>query len=393
MASIKWIKTDYPGIYSYQITKGKRYGIRIGYTKQNGKYSEVNKSGFKTIAAAKAYKNNLENQLYSNQAYLFESEKMTLEEWFEEYMTLFEKKSHSKDTIRHKWTIFNYHLRPAFGTYKLSKIKLDIYEKFLLEKLMDGLSVNTVITIHKNMKAILNAAVRYEKLDKNRLVNIEIKPLEEQEYHPTTKTIDIDKLNLFLQASKKALPKYDYALIYLAVWGMRRGEVMGVRYKDLEFDDKQKIVYITIRASRTLRSPEGKGTKTPASVRKISLDIEGYHLLKYALDKAKSIAIDYDSILHKDDFIFRNPKNNKPWAVTRLNDLLKTVGKETNMYIHPHMLRHTFTTQASLAGANRIDLQRFVGHKNGSMTDYYTHETKEGTQNLVNIIKEQLSKK
>ncbi|WP_439444318.1 tyrosine-type recombinase/integrase [Listeria aquatica] len=59
----------------------------------------------------------------------------------------------------------------------------------------------------------------------------------------------------------------------------------------------------------------------------------------------------------------------------------------------PTHSRHFFVTQAALAGANQADVQQFVGHKNLSMTDYYTHSTKQGTSQLVDIISEQLSDK
>ncbi|MBC1521142.1 phage integrase family protein [Listeria aquatica] len=59
----------------------------------------------------------------------------------------------------------------------------------------------------------------------------------------------------------------------------------------------------------------------------------------------------------------------------------------------PTRNHHSFVTQATLAGANQADVQQFVGHKNLSMTDYYTHSTKQGTSQLVDIISEQLTDK
>ncbi|WP_260443744.1 hypothetical protein [Listeria immobilis] len=102
---------------------------------------------------------------------------------------------------------------------------------------------------------------------------------------------------------------------------MWRGEEMGVKLKNLAFDYVKQQVRITLKSTCTLRTAEGKGTKTPAGRRTLLLDEEGYHLLKYSVEKAVTIAKDHGSVLHQNDFIFRNPVSNRPWALTRMNDL------------------------------------------------------------------------
>lgn len=148
-----------------------------------------------------------------------------------------------------------------------------------------------------------------------------------------------------------------------------------------------------MRTSRTLRTPEGKGTKTAAGNPVLIIPGEGYQLLVYAVDKAKSVAKDHNTVLHQDDFIFRNPTSNKPWAVTQLNDLMTKVHAKYGIDVHPHMLRYSFATQATLAGVNQKDLQKFVGHGNKHMTNCYTHETKEGTEQLVDLMQKRFTEK
>ncbi|HDM9211689.1 TPA: site-specific integrase, partial [Listeria innocua] len=109
MAKNKWEPTKYLGIYEYMTKKGKRYGIRVRY-KQGNDYPEINKSGFETIAAAKVYKNNIENLKANKKEYVFTNEKLTLNTWFASYMEMFKKKNKSKDTIANKYSIYNNHL-------------------------------------------------------------------------------------------------------------------------------------------------------------------------------------------------------------------------------------------------------------------------------------------
>lgn len=389
MSTTKWRTTKTPGIYEYDTKKGTRYGVRIHYKKGN-KYPEKSKSGFKTIAAAKVYKNEIENLNDNKKAYIFENQKLTLNSWFHSYMEMFKKKKKSKDTIANKYSIYKNHLESPFGNYYLIDISLEVYEDFLRDKLEKGYAKNTVKAIHKLMKSILNSAVRYEKLDKNRLQYAEIEQLDETE-DIELKVLETEEFNAFISACRTFFTKYDFSMIYLAIWGMRRGEVMGVKLKNLAFDDAKQQVRITLDSTRTLRTPEGKGTKTPAGRRILLIDGEGYHLLKYSVEKAVSISKDHGSVLHQDDFIFRNPVSNRPWAVTRMNDLLRKLEKEYDIKVHPHLLRHNFTTQALLAGANSNDLRKFVGHKNSSMTDHYSHATDEGREKLMNTMKDRFS--
>ncbi|MDT0000075.1 hypothetical protein QJV14_00195 [Listeria cossartiae subsp. cayugensis] len=37
------------------------------------------------------------------------------------------------------------------------------------------------------------------------------------------------------------------------------------------------------------------------------------------------------------------------------------------------------------------DLRKFIGHKNSSMTDHYSHATDEGREKLMNTMKDRLS--
>ncbi|MBC2158690.1 tyrosine-type recombinase/integrase [Listeria booriae] len=391
MASIKWKTTNYPGIYEYETNRGKRYGVRVRYYK-DGERIEKSKSGIRTIAEAKAVQTEFENLVNNNKEYIFENANLTLNAWNDIYMANFKLKKYSKDTIRHKENIYKNHLKEEFGDRLLTKITLNDYEHYLASKIEKGYSRGTVLTIHRSMKAIMNAAVKHEKLSKNRLLNVDIPEIQET-MTVETKVLETDQFNAFVVACKEMMTKYDFAMVYLAIWGMRRGEVMGVRLRTVEFDHNKKVAHLSLDSSRTLRTPEGKGTKTAAGNRVLIIPGEGYQLLVYAIDKAKSIAKDHNTVLHQDDFIFRNPTSNKPWAVTRLNDLMTKVHAKYGIDVHPHMLRHSFATQATLAGVNQKDLQKFVGHGNEHMTNYYTHETKEGTEQLVDLMQKRFTEK
>ena len=59
---MKYEKTKYPNIFSYETKKGKRYRIRRAYF-LNGKKKEVDESGFKTLPEVRVRLAKIEEKL------------------------------------------------------------------------------------------------------------------------------------------------------------------------------------------------------------------------------------------------------------------------------------------------------------------------------------------
>lgn len=55
--------------------------------------------------------------------------------------------------------------------------------------------------------------------------------------------------------------------------------------------------------------------------------------------------------------------------------MLRRLGEETGIHVHPHLFRHTFASRSLAAGLNPIYLQRALGHTTLAMTQRYVHHS------------------
>ena len=139
---------------------------------------------------------------------------------------------------------------------------------------------------------------------------------------------------------------------------MRKGEILALQWKDIDFDNNIIHVYKSIYHDGD--KPGIKSTKTKASTRIIPL----LNPLKERLLQQSNK--DKETYLFSDDG--KSPLTNK-----RYNTLFNNYKKETGIQCTAHQLRHSFAT---IAFENNVDakiIQEILGHKQLNTTQIYTH--------------------
>lgn len=389
MAKYEFTPTKNPNIFEYEIKKGKRYRVRIGFT-INGKYDEFDKMGIKTLAEAKSILREAEENIEKEEIGYINNKKTTVKEYYSIFRAdKIETKEWSDTSIVGYDSNFINHILPIFGNIPLIKLDRVNYQKFINKKLHDdNRSVSSVKTMDNHFMAMVNHAVTLGAIERNRLKKIKI---SRADYKPKKKNLSLEEYGIFIDAAENKLTdKIKFCMVYLTTFGMRRGEIMGLTSKNISFRESDGRALINIIKTRTQANPNGKGTKTPSSERIIPVDDKGTQLLKFVMNEASEIKKDYGEILHQDDFIFINQRTNEPYNVSYINSLMKSISIQCGVKANPHMMRHTFATQTRLNGADVRSVADYLGHKSEKMTDHYTHATAEGMDNVVNIANSRL---
>jgi integrase len=121
------------------------------------------------------------------------------------------------------------HLKPGLGHYTLANLTTPAVQTFLNKKLADGCSIRNVQIVREVLSAALTRAMREELILRNVARLAELPKWQ----RPESKHWNADEARQFLNAAKPD-PLYP-AFVLLTLYGLRRGEVLGIRWRDLDF--------------------------------------------------------------------------------------------------------------------------------------------------------------
>ncbi|APC65606.1 site-specific integrase [Salimicrobium jeotgali] len=195
------------------------------------------------------------------------------------------------------------------------------------------------------------------------------------------KYLEKHELAAFLHMAKTKGLTYDELFFSLLAYsGMRIGEMLALKWKDINFNES------TINITKTLYNPKNREKefqlltpKTRGSVREIKMDEDIMSLLR----KHKKEQTEW-KMMTRDEFTDLNfvitrasgyPETIKKIA-TRMQRLLHLAGIERNLT--PHSFRHTHTSLLIEAGVGIKEIQQRLGHTDVDTTmNIYAHMTKE----------------
>lgn len=381
-------KTRYEGISEYQSSgKVKKYRVRVGY-EIDGKRKEHSKQGFDTLELAKAYQIQMESQLLIGGDVRMAGNYRTLNQQWESLKSF--------KLRRKKWNLATQETNQGriqpwldkFGDMPMKDITPSDAETFILDLYDEhDYSQQTMKGFLKLFNAVINDAIDDGYLERN--IYSKVIYDKPDEWEPKEKVIELETYHEFMRLAKETMRPDVYRCLCLAVFGLRRGEVYGIRESVIQFLPNG-LASININRSRTAKYPDGHDVKTRGSRRIIVVDESTTQFLHDQIADARRIKAKFGEVLHKDDFIFITPKTGKPFYIKTLNVYMDKVTKLINpdLRVTPHMLRHMFATYASASGVDAIQLRNYLGHTDVEMTKHYTKGSTQSAENVMRLTAE-----
>ncbi|WP_458411461.1 tyrosine-type recombinase/integrase [Schinkia sp. CFF1] len=307
--------------------------------------------------------------------------KQTLKEFAEFWLDTYAKKNLKVSTSHGYEQMLKTRVYPALGHIPLDKLKPLHLQQFYsnlqedgtrLDGKKGGLSARTVKHYHNCISSILQDAVEWQVLSINIAHNV--KPPKPTEVEADFYTEE--EVKAILCVIKDENFKY-YVLFSLAITtGLRKGELLGLEWSNIDFENKQLEVKKTIMYRHGIGVYEDT-PKSKSSKRTLSLsDTEVSLLQKYKefQDKQKE---ELNGIWQDHDKLFTQ-WDGKPLHPNTPNNTFKKILEKHNLPIKNfHTLRHTNIT---LLLANNVDLKTVIsraGHQDGTLTlNRYGHALK-----------------
>ena len=139
--------------------------------------------------------------------------------------------------------------------------------------------------------------------------------------------------------------------------GIRVSELVNIKIKDIDFNNKTILIY-------------GKGSKE----RIVPFGDYALDALNIYLDDAREKYLE-----DKESEYLIVGKNETKLTTRRIEQIVDQLIKKTSIKINitPHMFRHTFATHLLDNGCDLIAVQELLGHESLSSTEIYTHVSNE----------------
>ncbi len=285
------------------------------------------------------------------------------------------------------------HISPYF---KEKGIKLQELKPIHLQKYFDdkyksgrvdgkgGLSANFLKKHHANIKKALDYAVKMDLISSNPIKNVTLPKLVKYSAQYYT----VEKLEALLEKTKGT--SIETAVFLTVHYGFRRGEALGLRWKDIDF--KEETLTVCNTRTRVCTDVEKK-PKSESSLRVLPLIPKVAEYLKTLKVKQLEDKLLFGNKYSKNDYVCKYT-DGRPVNITTLNHTFKRI--ITNNDLPPirfHDLRHSTASYLLKLGLSLKEIQVWLGHSDISVTaNIYSHIDIEMKKNAAQKINQLFGK-
>lgn len=278
------------------------------------------------------------------------------------------------------------HVLPSLGDVRLQELTaLDLdrlYARLLASghRSGRGLSPRTVRYVHTIVHGALDYAARKNLVSRN-VAKLADSPKTPAVQEPRVWTPA--ELQLFLETV--ANDRLYSLWLTLATTAMRRGEVLGLSWPDIDLD------HGSLNIRRTLvqagYQPIWSTPKTVRGRRKISLDSLTIAALREHRARQAAERLALGPVYHDEDLVFCR-EDGRPIHPERLTKLFEARIKQTGLpKIRLHDLRHGWASHAVAAGVDIRTVSGRLGHADAGFTmRVYAHQIQEAEERAAQTV-------
>lgn len=282
--------------------------------------------------------------------------------------------------------INNHIMYSNLGKVKLKEMSVQRIAEFVADiKKTKKLANKTISNIVRFVCQALNYALEEAHIDRmvkfgnSQLVRLEVGKIVHEKKH----TYNQEQLKAIVERAYRIDIKYGVLFHIAAVTGMRRGEILGLKVKDIDFSNQIINVKRAVKREALLgeKGSDSKKTfinynaplKTKSSERNIKIDADTTQKLKELVDviqsKNKDACIQENYLFATDTATTINPDS----ILNIFHRLSDECGFERIKF---HEIRSSYATIQYKANVPIAEIQKTLGHTTVSMTMRYIDRSK-----------------
>ncbi|MFJ5834736.1 tyrosine-type recombinase/integrase [Streptomyces sp. NPDC093089] len=266
------------------------------------------------------------------------------------------------------------YLSPMLGTKRLESLSVPDVRRFLLQ-LEKKTTAATAKESHRVLRTALSAACREELIVRNVAKLVEPPRAAVRDLSPWS----LDETLGFLAASRRD-PLYAAFVLAIAM-GLRRGELVGLRWSDIDLDNRVLLVRQQVQRRRgVLYNDETKGRRSRA----IPLPAMCLAPLRWHRMRQKAAYEVAGTEWSGTGYVFAT-RTGRPVEPRNVHRSFVRVSKAAGLRpIRLHDARHGCATLLTAAGVAPRVVMEILGHSQISLTmDVYTHVVQETQREAI----------
>lgn len=238
-------------------------------------------------------------------------------------------------------------IKAYFKDMPLNRIDSYTIEAYKAKRINDKRKPKTINNELGLIRHMLNKAKEWNYLDKTPTIKMLKLP------NKAIRFLSKEELDKILSSASLWLKTI---IILLVNTGIRKGELLSLKWEDVDFERKQ----ILIHASKT----------------------NNYRIIPMNDDVYKTLLMLKDSYIptYVDRCIPRQPKqmeyvicNEDGSKLKDIHNGFYNISRKTGIKIYPHILRHTFASLLVMNGVDLVTVKELLGHTQITTTMIYSH--------------------
>ncbi len=368
------------------ITKNKKTGkwdfvFSIGRDPLTSKWKQIRRRGFETKRQAAETMTKLQAEVLEDE--FIDLASLTygsyMEQWFEE------RKNHlQKSTFETQYIYFKNHIKPRLGHFRIQEINPLHIQKFINDLVRENdYSEHTIHLVYRIVSASFKKAKIIKLVKDNPALGVTLPKIRKKEM----KLWSLEEVNHFISEAKKVkrITRCHIGFLITILTGIRQGEVLALRWKDIDLD--KQIIYI--RQTLTQAARIKNGAKNDSSIRSIHISDSLITELKTHRKRILEEKLQHGQAYDDFDLVICT-RTGKPIIPRNFRKEFYNLSEKINMpKIRFHDLRHTHATILIQQNVNVKLISERLGHSEiGTTLDTYSHVL----PNMQKIVSDELNK-